>query len=283
MLTKVAVVCADKVADGLMMMVASHRLFCGGIKVDTFHDQLHELQDWFGAHTFIVRPKVSQAREIFSTYDLVILQYDSSPYIEEVRDLLTAIEGFPLAIFYPLYSKYTHPPLTPLDRVFNKKLSMVDNVALGIASLLNVSDHSKNNGLSPPRGLSHRKYIKRVAILPSTPIRKKYDRIAKGVEQCGYTPLFIEPEGLSSGAEIIFESGYFIGPESDLCHLASNLQIPTLVVSGNKKPLVLRKPGWFRSSFITPPRWIPRAREHFIFAPKVINAFHHLVGKDFER
>ncbi len=282
MLSRVAIICADKVADGLMMMVASHRLFCSGIEVVTVHDRLHELQGWFGEHTFVCRPDIAQAQEMFSSYDLVILQYDATPYIEEVRKELTALKSLPLAIFYPLYSKYTHPPLTHLDRVFNKHLSMVDNVALAIASLLNACDHSKNNGLFPPRDLSHRKYRKRVAILPSPSIAKKYERIARGVEKCGYTAYFIEPDNLSLGASIIYESGYFIGPESDLCHLASNLQIPTLVVSGNKKPLVLRKPGWLRSSFITPPRWIPTAREHFIFAPKVVNAFHRLVAKDFE-
>ncbi|MBS0585588.1 MAG: hypothetical protein JSR76_04730 [Verrucomicrobia bacterium] len=281
-LSKVAVIASEKVADGLMMMVASHRLTSLGIAVDTFHDRLQELQDWFGDHRFVFRPKKEAMEEVFSGYDLIILQYDTTPYIQEALEELRRIQKMPIAIFYPCYSKYTHPPLTSLDRVFNKSLSMVDNISLAIASLLEFSDHSKNNGLLPPSHLLHRRYRKRVAIRPSPTIYKKYEKIAQNVEKAGYNPFLIETEDLSFGASIIFESGYFIGPDSDLCHLASNLQIPTLIVSGNKKPLILRKPGWLRSSFITPPRWLPRAFEHFIFTPRVISAFNAMVAKDFE-
>lgn len=157
---------------------------------------------------------------------------------------------------------------------------MVDNISFAISSILQLRDHSKNNGLLPPHRLLHRKYRRRVAILPSPCMRKKYEKIGVELRKYGFDPLLLESEDLAKGASLIYESGYFIGPESDLCHLASNLQIPTLVVSGNKKPLMLLKPGWLRSSFITPPRWIPRARERFILSKSVLSAFKKLVAKD---
>ncbi len=263
------------------MMVASHRLLCMGADVTTYHSRMHELKSWFGDHKFQFRPPLEEIDDALACLDLVIVQYDSSHYIKEViRKLESRTKKGLLSIFYPTYSKYTHPPLTIFDRVFNKQLPMVDNIALAIASLLQTCEHSKNNGLLPPQHLLHRKYKRRVSILPSQWARKKFERIALEVAKHGFDPLIIESENLAHGASLIFESGYFIAPECDLCHLASNLQVPTLVVSGNKKPLNLWRPGWYRSAFIARPKLIPKALEKFIMPGRVIKAFKKLVSKE---
>ena len=277
---KVAIICSETISDGLMMMVATHRLSCEGASVTTYHDKLHELADWFGDYTFSRKVPDDQIESELTPFDLVILQYDGGPYAKQVVKVLSGSCKPMLSIFYPTYSKYTHPPLKPCDLVFNKQIPMVDNVALAISSLLGVRDHSKNNGLAPPNHLLHRRYKKRVAILPSPRIHKKYDKIAEEVRKSGFDPIFLSEENISSGASIIFESGFFIGPESDLCHLASNLHIPTLVVSGNKKPISLWKPGWLRSSFITFPRWLPQIfLERFVLVSKVVSGFKRLAIK----
>lgn len=277
-LKKVGVICCESLSDGLMMMVASHRLLIEGADVVTYHNRLDELSLWFQFHSFAPKPPIESLEKELSTLDFLILQYDGSPYCKEIVRIFSNKQRPILSIFYPIYSKYTHPPLTPWDRVFNKHLPMVENIALAISSLLQVRDHSKNNGLLAPPHLYHRKYPKRVAILRSKTAPKKYDTIAREVAKLKFEPLFIESTDLSLGASLIYESGYFIGPESDLCHLASNLQIPSLVVSGNKKPLSLWRPGWLRSSFLTPPPFIPRIFEQFIFTPRVTSAFKNLVA-----
>ena len=274
---RVAVISSDGLSDGLMMMVAAHRLLSEDGNVTTFHDMLHELSDWFPRHSFQFKPTLEAAQQTLADFDLIIVQYDSNTY---TRDLINILDQKNVSIFYPFYSKYTHNPLTSLDRVFNRHLPMVDNVSMAISSILNLYNHSKNNGLIPPGNLSHRKHKNRIAIVRSQAIYKKYIKISAEIEKLDFEPIFLEQKDLSSGAETIYESGYFIGPECDLCHLASNLHIPTLVVSGNKKPLSIRKPGWLRSSFITPPKWIPRAREKFIFTPRVLKGFKNLVAKD---
>lgn len=280
-LKKVGVICSERLSDGLMMMVASHRLHNEGAEVTTFHSRLQDLQTWFQGHTFAYLPDEDQIEEVFGKFDLVIIQYDSTPYVKEVIRILN--ERCPkvvMSIFYPTYSRYANPPLTIFDRVFNRHLPMVDNIALAIASLLHKCEHSKNNGLLAPDHLLHRKYKRRVTILPSRFVQKKYEKIAHQVERCGFDPLIIDSDDLSHGASLIFESGYFIGPECDLCHLASNLQVPTLVVSGNKKPLNLLRPGWYRSAFIARPRLIPKAFEKFVMPGRVVKAFKKLVSKD---
>ncbi len=279
-INQVAVICSEAISDGLMMMVATHRLTREGAHVVTYHDKLHELSDWFPDHKFSLHIEPSSIMSEFAKYDLVIVQYNGSAYTKEVIKILSGSSKPLLSIFYPIYSKYTHPPLRACDRVFNKQIPMVDNIALAISSLLQAKDHSKNNGLAAPSHLLHRRYKKRVAILPSAHIPKKYEKIAEEVRKSGFDPIILKEENISLGASIIYESGFFIGPESDLCHLASNLHIPTLVVSGNKKTTSLLKPGWLRSSFITFPRWIPQIfLEKFVLVSKVVSGFKKLALK----
>lgn len=278
---RVAVICSTQVRDGLIMMVASHRLLHTGVEVVTFHNDLPKIANWFSDHKFSKLPTLEALDDALGVFDLIILQYDNTTLTKEIIHLYREKKSFGpiISIFYPHYSKYYHPPLTPYDKVLNKQMPMVDNVALAIASLLDLKEHSKNNGLTPPSHLVHRKYKNRVAILPSSAFSKKYQKIQHSVKESGFEVVTLDAHNLHQGAEILYESGYFIGPESDLCHLASNFQIPALVVSGDKKPISLWRPGWLRSAFITPPKWIPRAREHFIFLPRILSEFKKLTNR----
>jgi hypothetical protein len=276
---KVGIICSDTISDGLMMMCATHRLSSEGAFVITFNDKLHELTSWFPGYDFAKKLELEKLESSLEFFDLIILQYDGSLYAKNVIKMLTGKEKPALSVFYPTHTKYTHPPLTLYDRVFDSRLPTVDNVSLAISSLLQVRDHSKNNGLAAPSHLLHRRYKNRVAILASSRIRKKYEKIADEVRKLGFDPIFVTEENISQGASLIYESGYFIGPESDLCHLASNLHIPTLVVSG-KEPLSLSKPGWLKSSFIIFPRWLPQmVSERFVFVSKVISGFKKMAIK----
>jgi hypothetical protein len=273
---KVAIVPAASLHHGLMMMVASHRLLYEGAEVTTYHKGLKRLQEWFPSHHITGPPEENSSYEEFSEYDLIILQYDGSNLCKELLAHFRNNSKTLLSVFYPQYRKLTHPPLTPLDRVFNKSLPMVENISLAIASLLCVRQHSKNNGLLPLKHLTHRKYKMRVAIFPSSNILKKYEKIKVTLANLGFEPFYLDTECSAEGAELLYESGFFIGPDSDFCHLASNLQIPTLVVTKEKRPASIHTPGWLRSSFITPPKWIPRAKERLISVDKVTKGFCNL-------
>jgi heptosyltransferase-3 len=278
-ISKVAIICSETISDGLMMMCATHRLSSEGAFVITFNDKLHELTNWFPGYDFSRRLSADDVALYLESFDLVILQYDGSNYAKNVYKILSGKCKPILSVFYPTHSKYTHPPLTLYDRVFDSRLPTVDNVSLAISSLLQVRDHSKNNGLAAPSNLLHRRYKNRVAILASPRIRKKYEKIAEEVRKLGFDPIFVTEDNISLGASIIYESGYFIGPQSDLCHLASNLHIPTLVVSG-KEPISLRKPGWLKSSFIIFPKWLPQmVSERFVFVSKVVSGFKKMAIK----
>lgn len=279
---KVAVLCSDEVRDGLLMMVASHRIYNEGFHVTTFHDRLHELSDWFFPHSFEKYPKIDLLQETLAEYDMLILQHDNSERTKQLkkwhRDGMLA----PLSVFYPLYHKRIHPPLNKLDRVFDQRCSMVENIALAISSLLNIYYHSKNNGLCPPPELEHRKYKKRVLVQSHLLLKDKFAKISQAIQSFGFEVYELPQDPLphlADYAKLIYESGYLVGIESDLSHLASNLQIPTLLVV-SRHTLRLWSPGWLKSAVITPPRWLPRALEKFIHVSRVLSGFKKLVAKD---
>lgn len=279
---KVAVLSSNEVRDGLLMMVASHRIFNEGYTVTTFHNRLPELSEWFFPHELSSYPSTSELQATLANYDMLILQHDGSERTKQLKRWHKEGMLAPMSVFYPLYQKRLHPPLNRLDRVFDKRCSMVDNISLAVSSLLNVYHHSKNNGICPPPGLVHRKYKKRVIILPHELLEEKFAKITEAVRASGFEVLLIrnpETVNLAEAAKLIYESGYLIGCESDLTHLASNLQIPTLMVM-SKKILRLWFPGWLKSAVVTPPRWLPRTIEKFVHTSRVLSGFKNLVAKD---
>lgn len=313
-LDKVAVVPSSGIGDGLIMMVSSHRLYCQDYVVTTFSKPLLELKAWFANHHFAERPPLEKIEEIMSSFDLIILQNDNSPFAKTLSALYNEGKIKALSIFYPSYEEHKHPPLTPLDRVFHEKQTMVDNTSKAISCVLGLNHTSKNNGLTVPPSLVHRKYKNRVLLHPSSlnPQKKwpqdKFLRLAHLLEDEGFSPVFCLPPSeretwdhkikgrfplplfptLSDFASYAFESGYLIGNDSGLGHLCSNLQIPTLILSSDKN-IRLWRPGWYKGDILTPPRWIPnlkgsRLREskwHLFISPyQVLRKFKSLLSKE---
>ena len=308
---KAAVICSEGMGDGLLMMIASHRLFSKGYHVTTYTDSLLELQPWFPHHHFQERSSLFPLEEMLSPYDLIILQNDNSNRSFSIIDLYKRGRLKSVSVFYSNYCPSKHPPLTSWDRAFDLSLPMADNIAFAIATVLQSKHVSKNNGIVPPENLIHRKYKKRVLIHPTStsPHRTwhphKFLKVAKALKKKGlevsfcvspkerkeWIPLiderFLLPEfpTLAELASYIYESGYLIGNESGTGHLASNLQLPTLIIASCRKQMALWRPGWFSGSIITPHRLIPnlkgsRLRErrwqHFISYKKVLSAFSQL-------
>ena len=314
-LDKVAIIPSIGIGDALMMMVASHRLYCQGYDVTTFSHHMQQLQGWFVFHTFEKRPNIEEIEDALKGYDLIIFQHENSDFGKEICRLFHENKLPSLSVFYALYEDHKHYPLTPLDRVFNEKKPMVDNIARAISSILGLNHISKNNGLVVPDDLIHRRFKNRVLLHPTSqdPSRvwpeQKFLELAKLLEEEGFQPVFVVAEAerpdwekildesyllphfatLSETACYAFEAGYLIGNDSSIGHLCSNLQIPTLIISGKKKHITLWRPGWYKGEIITPPWWIPnfkksRLREKkwksFIQPKKVFNKFLKLVSKE---
>lgn len=270
-----AVLPSRGIGDALLMMIASHRLLQEGYKVVTFHGALLELQEWFPQHEF--------SQEILpgDGFDLIVAQNDNTPRMKTLRFRF----GKKLSIFYNDHSPKKHLPLSELDQVFTKQ-PMADNIASAIAKLLKSQQISKNNGLVVPSHLTFQTHKKRIFLHPtsSDPSRvwskESFVCLAKKLKQRGFEPFFAvspkerpdwlkyEKEGiavphftsLSELAKAIYESGYLIGNDSLLGHLASNMRIPTLIITNDAKRMVYWRPAWLLGHVITPPKWIPNLK-----------------------
>ena len=172
---------------------------------------------------------------------------------------------------------------------------------------------SKENGLTPPANLNHRAHQRRVILHPTSRETAKNWRpngflaVANALKNKGYSPVFcvgpkeladwkfVEDKGfqladaptLSDLAAFIYESGFVIGNDSLIGHLASNLQIPTLIIANDEKRMRLWRPGWLKGQLVLPPPYLPNWKflrlkekkwQHFITSGQVLRRFEQLAG-----
>ncbi len=295
-----AVLPALGIGDALLMMIASHQLKMEGYHVTTFHDALPELSDWFPGHELR-----ACSESTLETFDLIIAENDNSPKIKELLDRFRPR----LSLFYPTYSSSKHVPLSVQDFAFDPDLTMAENIAEAMASLLELPVASKKNGIVPLPGLVHRIKKERILIHPTSRVfsknwkAKKFLQLAHRLKSQGFDPLFcvgpnekmewkqIKEEGLalaeaptlSALAGLIYESGYLIGNDSLAGHLGSNLGIPTLIVANDEKRMRLWRPGWQTGHLVLPPPYLPNWKllrqnwQSFIPVGKVLESFDDLV------
>ena len=282
-MAKAIVFPAKGIGDAILMMIASHNLFLSGFEVMTYHPSLKELQAWFPHHFFSSISREELPVSLLTEADLIVLENDNTPFSHKLIQLRKDKILPHLSVFYPSYSGMKHAPLGALDQIFESNISMADNLSISIARLLKHPLSSKNNGLTPPPFLCHRKEKNRVLIHPTSSqkhknwLASKFLSIATMLKEENYEVVFtVSPHEqnewkhlvqdrfelpyfstLSDLAEYIYESGYMIGNDSLMGHLASNLNIPTLIISNNGKRMKLWRPGWLKGEILTPPSFIP--------------------------
>jgi hypothetical protein len=148
---------------------------------------------------------------------------------------------------------------------------------------LSLSAIDLDNGLSAPANLQHRRHRQRVLIHPeaSTPDKcwtpQRYIKIALQLQRRGFDVHFvIAPHerarwvglaayGLSAPhfpdlnalAGCLYESGWFIGNDSGVGHLASNLGIPTISLFRRRRVASRWRPVWGKVGVVLPWQWIP--------------------------
>jgi hypothetical protein len=275
---KAAILPAQGIGDALLMLIASYHLHEAGYIVTTYHPALAELSSWLKNKIFLPFPNTYELEKELQSMDIIILQNDNSLRSKQLIELRSQGKLQQLSIFYPTYQSHKHSTLKPQDHVFKEDLCMAENIAAAIAKILHLAGVSRNNGICPPPHLTHRKHKKRVLIHPSSSAQeknwdeKKFFLLAKKLRKMNFFPVFAvsskehklwikkkgniyetpEIHSLAELAEMVYESGYVIGNDSLLGHLASNLHIPSLIIANDKKRMRLWRPGWLKGEVITP-------------------------------
>lgn len=257
----VAFVMSPRIGDTLISMVVANNLARHGVDVTLYSDHLHDMRNWFPGFRIEPALRPPQAPAELARHDIVLHAYES----DVVGD---------------------HPRCWVMDRwpTYRQVKPMVDIQLEICRECLGLPDPlTRENGLVPPVDAGGDKVRNRVAIHPTASDRQKqwlprrFRELAQVLHGQGYEPCFVvepneraewawvEKQGfplvsyaaLDDLARWLTKAGVFVGNDSGIAHLASNLGVPA--VSLAMRPRIARRwaPGWAPSLAITPPPVMP--------------------------
>lgn len=295
--------------DGIACLGLSNNLQLNGWQVDTYQHALLPLQCWCPHLPILREPPLSELPRILSSYDWFFVTHnDTNDFVLQlVRE---GKRRFPDRIrvmyLYPSKRMVNEPYYG--DMQIDPTISVPENMIRFCERILKLPKITKGNGLIPPEELIHRRDERRVVIHPTSSRegknwpKEKYVKLALHLQSLGYEIVFLpgdktgweevakscrieEFSSLDGLARFIYESGFFIGNDSGLGHLASALQIPTLTVCRRKTLAHLWAPRFSVGEVVTPSRWIPNIRglrlrdqywKKFVSVDKMLKAFLRL-------
>lgn len=305
---KVAILCAQGLGDALLMMIVAYQCKRVGYKPIVFHKHAKELIPLFQGISILPYPSLDQLEETLISFDHVIVENDHSKRAYHLFELREAKTLPNLIFFFPT----TSPKCQEGDFLFDPDLPIASNLCYACQTILQIEDATKENGIHIPEGIRHR-FPKRIVMHPTSNDSKRnwlpsqFLLLARLLQNEGYSIgfsvspheradwLYVEKEGfelpffshLSDVATYLHESSFFIGNDSGIGHLASNLGIPTLTISGNPKRVRLWRPDWHVGHVVTLLFPLPNFKgiclpirenfwQHFISVSRTLRAFHKL-------
>lgn len=296
--------------DGIACLGLSNNLQLNGWQVDTYQHALLPLQNWCPHLPILREPPLSELTRILSSYDWFFVTHnDTNDFVLQlVRE---GKRRFPdrIRVMYLYPSKRMMNEPYYADMQIDPSISVPENMVRFCERILRLPKITKSNGMIPPEELTHQRYEKRIVIHPTSSRegknwpKEKYVKLALQLQSEGYEIVFLPGDktgwedvikqgcrieefgSLNALARFIYESGFFIGNDSGLGHLASSLQIPTLTVCRRKTLSHLWAPRFSTGQVVTPSRWIPNIRgfrfrdqywKKLISVDKMLKAFMRL-------
>ena len=288
-ISRVALVLSPAIGDSLLMMTIARNLQQNGIAVTIFGRQIQSLGAWFPEVETLDDLSVADLTAKLSGFDRVIQMHRNKPFV--------GLEQY-------------HPRVSFLDHICRVRSSesMADRLAKFCVDEFGLAGADKSNGMTPPPGLQHRKYPLRVAIHPTASTADKcwlpsrFIRLAIRLRELGFSPEFvvapqeradwlhIERLGLKlpdlgslvNVATWVYESGWFIGNDSGIGHLASSLHIPTLSLFMRRGIARTWRPDWGTGQVLIGSTYLPtgflkeRYWKYMLSVRQVSRAFEQL-------
>lgn len=260
----IAFVMSPRLGDSLLSMVLVNNLVRHGFSVQVFGDYLYELRAWFPQANIQPLPTKDNLKILLSPYALVLHAYPT----DVIGDLATWHSGVKILDRSPSYRLRIPMPDIQLA-ICRNELKLNGELV-------------RENGLTVPEGWHYRRNPQRIVVHPTSDnpmknwIPRRFLRLCRRLQRYGYQPevivspkerpnwLWLEKEGislpifvsLSQVAGWIYESGWLIGNDSGLGHLASNLGIETVSLMIRAKVAERWRPTWAHGKAIFPPRWL---------------------------
>jgi heptosyltransferase III len=282
-------VLSPAIGDSLLMMTIARNLQQNGIAVTIFGRQIQSLGAWFPEIETLDDLAAEDLTAKLAGFDRVIQMHRNKPFV--------GLEQY-------------HPRVSFLDHICRVRSSesMADRLAKFCVDEFGLAGADKSNGMTPPPGLQHRKYPLRVAIHPTASTADKcwlparFIRLAIRLRELGFSPefvvapqeradwLYIERFGLKlpdlgsldNVATWVYESGWFIGNDSGIGHLASSLHIPTLSLFMRRGIARTWRPDWGTGQVLIGSTYLPtgflkeRYWKYMLSVRQVSRAFEQL-------
>lgn len=260
---KIAFITSPQLGDALISMVTVNNLRRNNFAVTIFSDYIYALREWFTHNEVKKMPASIAEKEEVQNFDTIIFTYrhdiDSSYDLNNKNVIVLADSS-----------------------LYRTQQTMVDIQIAICGHELDLKNLTKDNGLTPPANCTHQKFRNRVAIHPTSREAcrswhaEKFIILSRILQNKGYSVGFLmspqerpawhwvaehgillpELHTLANTAQWLYESGFFIGNDSGLGHLASCLNIPTVSLILRRKLANQWRPSWAPGQVILPPKWL---------------------------
>ncbi|MDE3045468.1 MAG: hypothetical protein KGJ02_02335 [Verrucomicrobiota bacterium] len=287
MMPRAAVFSHNGLGDGINMLVLSHNLHLNGFVVETYQNTMGSMQNWFPHLPVKPYPPMEELSSVLHAYDWYFVVWnDTNEFV--LRLIEEGKRRFPermkVIYIYPSPNIINEPYYS--DCLIDPKLSLAQNMRNLCEKVMHFPKIARGSGLIAPEGLIFRKYPKRVIVHPTSGResknwpKEKFVKLAGHLKEEGFLSVFVpgmkemaqwrdvaiqgfevvDFPSLDELARYIYESGYLIGNDSGVGHLASALGIRTLIFCRRKAVSKLWGPSFSESIVLTPNRLIPNIR-----------------------
>ncbi|OTP66585.1 glycosyltransferase family 9 protein [Caballeronia sordidicola] len=265
-LRRVAFSMSNAIGDSLVCMVIVHNLIASGVDVSVFGGPAHQLAAWFPSAHILPLPHDSLIEETFARFDAVFQMHHEQPVSR-------------------LLERHHHVITLHNVEYGNQEGCMGERFAQYCRDELGINNATRRNGMTAPNGLVHRRHANRVIIHPEAStgekrwLRTRFIEVAATLKARGFEVVFIiaphERErwddllhwgivapnihDLDKLAGYVYESGWFIGNDSGIGHLASSLGIPSVIVFRRRNVSEKWRPAWGDIEVVLPWQWMPSA------------------------
>jgi ADP-heptose:LPS heptosyltransferase len=313
--SRAGVFCHNGLGDGVVSLVLSNNLHLNGWQVDTYQNMIGSMQNWFPHLPILCYPEMDEIEQILHRYQWIfVFQNDTSEFIQKLISEGKRRCPDRVKVIYVAPSKRIVLEPYYQDTQIDPERSVIENLRFVCEKILHLPKSTNSNGIIPPQELQHRVYKRRVIIHPTSARpgrnwpKEKFLELAYQLRYEEFDPIWaIGPNErqdwqdlphygfevpffstLDALSRFIYESGYLLGNDSGLGHLASCLGVPTLTISRRKTYAKLWAPSFTSGIVVAPNSLIPnisgfrlrdRYWKHFISTEKVLHAFDRLVAK----
>ena len=285
--------------DGLIALILAHNFKRVGRDVVVFHPLLPQMAPLFPGIELKPRP------DHLEDFGKIILFYEKLDWMQGILNEALKQHREKTTILNPIATPNRDYPYWEEGR-FDGSKPLVDNLLTYLEQIEEIEGPICENGITLPPEVIKKRYPKRVVLHPTSSragknwTKEKYLKLADRLEKKGYEPVFILtqkeaidwPEAqaptfdsLVEVTHFVAESGYMIGNDSGIGHLASCLGIPTLTICRSKMTADFWRPAFGKGEVIVPPRFIPNLKgmrwrdqkwQHFVPVSKVEKEFLNL-------